>query len=157
MYARPLIHKYHGGLITGGSKNDVLFGGNGNDILQGGGGSDILLGGARNDTYNADNGDIIRDIDHTESVHFRGTHLKGGKWSEKEQAYIGKGGEKYKINNSRELIVSKGSNSITIQNYSKENKSFGIVLTNPDEIIVNISNKSAVEKDESMEFAYLVR
>lgn len=50
VYARPLLDKYHGGLITGGSKDDVLFGGNGNDILQGNGGYDILLGGAGNDT-----------------------------------------------------------------------------------------------------------
>ncbi len=26
VYARPLLDKYHGGLITGGSKDDVLFG-----------------------------------------------------------------------------------------------------------------------------------
>ena len=152
VYARPLLDKYHGGLITGGSKDDVLFGGNGNDILQGNGGYDILLGGAGNDTYNVDNGDIIRDTNHKGSVHFSGTHLKGGKWDEKEQSYVGKGGEKYKINSSGELIVSKGSNSITIQNYSKDKNSLGIVLADPDEILITISDKSAVEKDQTMEF-----
>ena len=152
VYARPLLDKYHGGLITGGSKDDVLFGGNGNDILQGNGGYDILLGGAGNDTYNANNGDIIRDIDHTGNVYFSGTHLKGGKWDEKEQSYIGKGGEKYKINSSGELIVSKGNNSITIQNYSKDKNSLGTVLADPDEILITISDKSAVEKDQTMEF-----
>ena len=152
VYARPLLDKYHGGLITGGSKDDVLFGGNGNDILQGNGGYDILLGGAGNDTYNVDNGDIIRDTDHKGSIHFSGTHLKGGKWDEKEQSYVGKGGEKYKINSSGELIVSKGSNSITIQNYSKDKNSLGIVLADPDEILITISDKSAVEKDQTMEF-----
>ena len=79
VYARPLFDNISG-LITGGNgyTNDVLFGGNGNDTLMGKNGNDILLGGNGFDTYNATNGDTIKDSDGKGSVYFNGHKLTGG-------------------------------------------------------------------------------
>ena len=151
VYARPLASKYHGGLIIGGNKDDVLFGGNNNDTLQGGKGSDILLGGAGNDKYLVDNGDIIKDTDHKGSVYF-GFELKGGKWDESKEAYIGKNNEIYTLNNNQLTVTKTNGDKITIQNYSKDKNSLGIILQDLNEVLISVSNETAKEKDEKMSF-----
>ena len=152
VYARPFALDAKG-LITGDSKDDVLFGGSGNDILQGGLGSDILLGGNGYDTYNADNGDFIRDIDGRGRIYLGGGKLTGGKWNEKKQAYIGKDGATYKLdNNSNILTVSKNGHQIIIDMFDKDKKTLDIVLQDAKEVLVSVSDVTAGEKDEKMEF-----
>lgn len=152
VYARPFALDAKG-LITGDSKDDVLFGGSGNDILQGGLGSDILLGGNGYDTYNADNGDFIRDIDGRGRIYLDGGKLTGGKWNEKKQAYIDKDGATYKLdNNSNILTVSKNGHQIIIDMFDKDKKTLDIVLQDAKEVLVSVSDVTAGEKDEKMEF-----
>ena len=78
VYARPLIDTGSKFSLFGNNKSDVLFGGNGNDTLMGKNGNDILLGGNGFDTYNATNGDTIKDSDGKGSVYFNGHKLTGG-------------------------------------------------------------------------------
>ncbi len=154
VYARPI------GIdipvsITGSFKDDVLFGGNKNDTLSGAiGDSDILVGGAGNDTYNANNKNIIRDIDHKGSVYFSGGKLTGGKYDKSKKAYVGNNGEIYKLSGST-LKVYKGSSSITIENYSKSKNSLGIILLDQGEISITISDNEKAEGvngEQSMNF-----
>ena len=152
VYARPFALDAKG-LITGDSKDDVLFGRSGIDILQAGRGSDLLLGGNGYDTYNADNGDFIRDIDGRGRIYLGGGKLTGGKWNEKKQAYIGKDGATYKLdNNSNILTVSKNGHQITVDMFDKDKKTLDIVLQDAKEVLVSVSDVTAGEKDEKMEF-----
>ena len=63
VYERPLVDIAGSYMLTGNSKDDVLFGSKGNDMLIGHAGSDILIGGAGKDDYFVDNGDTIKDSD----------------------------------------------------------------------------------------------
>ena len=134
----------------------MLFGGDGNDTLIGhsyGTGEDILLGGNGYDTYNADNGDFIRDIDGRGRIYLGGGKLTGGKWNEKKQAYIGKDGATYKLdNNSNILTVSKNGHQVIIDMFDKDKKTLDIVLQDAKEVLVSVSDVTAGEKDEKMEF-----
>ena len=160
VYARPLSSSFFpygvtpSGLLTGDYKDDVLFGGYGDDTLMGKNGSDLLIGGAGHDTYNATDGDIIRDSDGKGEVHFRGHKLTGGTYDEDKGVYVSKDYIEYKLQGNK-LIVSNFADTITIENYDKEQNSLGIYLLDKKDIIVTISDESKAEGDtagQSMNF-----
>lgn len=151
VYARPLTVNAKG-LITGGNKDDVIFGGNSNDTIQGNGGADILLGGLGYDTYNAGDGDYIRDIDGKGAVFFGGK-LTGGKWDEEKQAYIGSDGAIYKLSEDKStLTITKTQGTITIDKFDKNKNSLDIILQDADEILVSVPDATASEKSGKMNF-----
>jgi len=157
VYARPLTDNMSINLITGGIKSDVLFGGNGNDTIQGGDGKDLLIGGNGFDTYNASDWDIIKDSDGKGNVYFRGHKLTGGKWSEIENRYMSDDRAlRYELSNDGTLTVYDGMyNSITIENFNKDRNDLDIVLLDPKDITVSISNNESSEGDspnQSMKF-----
>ena len=156
VYARPLSSSFFpygvtpSGLLTGDYKDDVLFGGYGDDTLMGENGSDLLIGGAGHDTYNATDGDIIRDSDGKGEVHFRGHKLTGGTYDEDKGVYVSKDYIEYKLQGNK-LIVSDFADTITIE----EQNSLGIYLLDKKDIIVTISDESKAEGDtagQSMNF-----
>ena len=113
IYSRP-ITKNSPSLITGGAGNDVLFGSNVDDTLMGGSGSDLLLGGAGFDTYNTNNGDIIKDSDGNGAVYLAGSKLTGGAWNESKNAYISDDGTIYRLDGTT-LSVTKLNQTIQIE------------------------------------------
>lgn len=157
IYARP-FETYQGGHIIGGTKDDVLFGGDkddklfggsGNDMLIGHGGADLLIGGAGKDDYFVDNGDTIKDSDGKGRVFLSSTNIQltGGTQIEKgSKIYKGKDGTKYELKDS-DLIIN---DSITIENFSNDN--LEIHLSKFGEIIISISDATAVEKAGKMTF-----
>ena len=162
VYARPLSSSFFpygvtpSGLLTGGNgyTNDVLFGGYGDDTLMGKNGSDLLIGGAGHDTYNATYGDIIRDSDGKGEVYFKGHKLTGGTYDEDKGVYVSKDYIEYKLQGNK-LIVSNLADTITIENYDREQNSLGIYLLDKKDIIVTISDESKAEGDtasQSMKF-----
>ena len=148
VYARPFMPNAQGSLF-GNGKNDVLFGSNGNDILNGHAGSDILIGGAGKDDYFVDNGDTIKDSDGKGRVFLSSTNIQltGGTQTKKgSKIYKGKGGVKYELKGS-DLIIN---DNITIENFSNDN--LEIHLSKFGEIIISISDATAVEKAGKMTF-----
>jgi len=146
VYARPLTDNMSVNLITGGIKSDVLFGGNGNDTIQGGDGKDLLIGGNGFDTYNASDWDIIKDSDGKGNVYFRGHKLTGGKWSEIENRYMSDDRAlRYELSNDGTLTVYDGMyNSMTIENFNKDRNDLDIVLLDPKDITVSISDNEMI-------------
>ena len=139
--ANDILKDYNGG-------DDTLIGYGGDDYLDGGEGADTLKGGSGNDTYIANDGDKIRDSDHTGKVEFGGIELKGGKWDSEKELYVDNNNSNitYTLEGST-LTVSDGSGSITINEYDKEKESLGIVLEKIVDIEVNISEVTVNEKD----------
>ncbi len=143
VYMRPLKGRY--GLATGNYMNDVLFGGNKNDTLQGGNGSDLLIGGDGFDTYNAGILDIIRDSDGKGEVYFKGYKLTGGTYDKDRDLYISDDYIKYKLHNDGRLEVSYIGDNITIENFNKDNNDLGIILIDPEDIVVTIHDNQSTE------------
>lgn len=115
VYSRPLF-KNAQGLVTGNTKDDVLFGSSKNDTLQGGSGYDILIGGDGFDKYNVSGGDIIKDSDGKGAVYFHGK-LTGGK-AYQDNWYMDKQGNTYYLDGST-LTVYSGSDTITKKTSTK--------------------------------------
>ncbi len=147
IYTRPFMPNAQGSLF-GNTKDDVLFGGNGNDMLIGHGGLDILIGGSGKDDYFVDNGDTIKDSDGEGRVFLENHQLTGGTQIEKgSQIYKGKDGTKYELKDNGDLLIN---DSITIENFSNDN--LEIHLSEFDEINVTISDATAIEKAEKINF-----
>lgn len=132
VYARPIDPNgtYDRSIISG-SGDDVIFGGTGNDYLNGLDGNDILVGGKGADHYKANNGDTIIDSDGQGYVELGIDRLDGGKWDKDKNAYVGGILENiyYTLDkNSGTLTVKGEAGTITIENYSKDEKSLGIIL-----------------------------
>lgn len=149
--ATNLNNKNH--TLNGTSADDRLIDRNGgDDTLIGGAGNDYLEGGKGFDTYITDNGDIINDSDGKGNVTLSGTTLIGGVWDKDKNAYLSYDKTiSYTLSGNR-LTVKKGTETITIENYNKEEKSLGITLKENKDIKVSISKQSAVEALEQMDF-----
>ncbi|MFD1216105.1 calcium-binding protein [Microbulbifer celer] len=124
--------------LNGGNGSDTLKGGDGNDILDGEEGADYLYGGSGNDIYAADSEDEITDDDGKGSVYLDGSLLAGGTREEDdpENEYRDSRGNVYVLSGST-LTINDG---LTIHNYSKDQSSLNIVLSDEEE-----------EEDESPE------
>ena len=147
VYERPLVDIAGSYMLTGNSKDDVLFGSKGNDMLIGHGGSDILIGGAGKDDYFVDNGDTIKDSEGKGRVFLSSTNIQltGGTQIEKgSKIYKGKDGTKYKIRDNGDLLIN---GNITIENFSNDN-----LESEFDEINVSIFDATAVKKAGKMTF-----
>lgn len=160
-YARPLTG--YSGIVKGNpiaTKSDVLFGGDGNDTLIGhsyGTGEDILIGGNGYDTYQAYGDNTIIDSDGRGKVEFDGQVLKGGKWDSKRGAYINNNGAfeiiyKYDEKSKTLTVQNHRLDTVTIQNFNKDQNSLDIILQDADEVLISVSDVTAGEKDEKMEF-----
>jgi Ca2+-binding RTX toxin-like protein len=123
---------------------NIINGGNKDDYLDGGAGADTLKGGTGDDTYIANDGDTISDSDGQGTVSFSNTTLIKGVWNSETETYEGDGGE-YSLSGST-LTFTKGSQSVTIENYDKENKSLGIELEKSVDIEVYIKVNNVVEE-----------
>ena len=132
--------------------NGILYlGGDGNDTITGTDKDDIFKGGSGNDKYYAGNGDTIEDDDKGEgSVYFNSNSpLTGGTYDKDKACYVG-GIYEYHLNGNTLIVTDTAKNeSITINNYSKKDKSLGIDLIEADEIDIIISNATVTEGDES--------
>ena len=137
--------------LIGGKGSDKLYGGKGDDILVGHTGSmidddirDELYGGDGFDTYYVGDKDVIFDSDGKGKVVFEGVELKGGTYDKDKGVYLSKDGLiEYRLNESggkSTLTVQKGGKSITINEFSKEDKSLGIKLAN-SKVEVSVTNK----------------
>ena len=142
--------------LIGGKGSDKLYGGRGNDTLIGHTGSmidddirDELYGGDGFDTYYVGDKDIIFDSDGKGRVVFEGVELKGGTYDKDKGAYVSKDGLiEYRLNESggkSTLTVQKGGKSITINEFSKEDKSLGIKLAN-SKVEVSVTNKEGSDR-----------
>lgn len=154
VYERPLVDIAGSYMLTGNSKDDVLFGGSGDDMLNGHAGSDILIGGSGKDDYFVDNGDTIKDSDGKGRVFLSSTNIQltGGTQIEKgSKIYKGKDGTKYEIDGYNLII----NDNITIEHFSKIANTLDIVLVDTDDIVVTIGNNQSTEGGNgkhSMEF-----
>ncbi|WP_421716862.1 calcium-binding protein [Arcobacter arenosus] len=133
--------------LYGNGGNDTLIGNGGDDYLDGGEGSDTLKGGSGFDTYIANDGDTISDSDGKGTVSFLNTTLTKGVWNSETETYEGDGGE-YSLSGST-LTFTKGSQSVIIENYDKENKSLGIELEKSVDIEVSIQGSHVGEASGS--------
>ena len=122
----------------------------GNDIIIGSSGKDTMYGGSGYDSYYAGSGDTIEDDDKGQGVVvFNGVHLTGGTYDKDKACYVG-GIYEYHLNGNTLIVTDTAKNeSITINNYSKKDKSLGIDLIEADEIDIIISNATVTEGDES--------
>ena len=123
----------------------------GDDIIIGSAGKDTMYGGSGNDKYYAGNGDTIEDDDKGEgSVYFNSNSpLTGGTYDKDKACYVG-GIYEYHLNGNTLIVTDTAKNeSITINNYSKKDKSLGIDLIEADEIDIIILNTTVTEGDES--------
>ncbi len=146
--------------IEGGEGADIIDGGDGNDILIGGytkdkvdAQSDMLKGGKGNDTYISGNMDIIKDDDGKGKVYFEGFKLTGGvlkSVSGLTRTYEGDGGI-YRLNGNT-LTFTKEGKILTIENFHKLPKDLEINLRDKGEIVISISDASAMEAQEQMGF-----
>lgn len=129
----------YGGVNNGKDNDD-----DGDDIIYGGEGKDTIYGGTGFDTYHVGDKDIIFDSDGKGKVFFDGVELKGGTYDKDKGAYVSKDGLiEYRLNESggkSTLNVQKDGKSITINEFSKEDKSLGIKLAN-SKIEVSVTNK----------------
>jgi Ca2+-binding RTX toxin-like protein len=113
--------------------------------------NDILEGGDGFDTYLVDGGitfgDIINDSDRKGKVEFQGIDLTGQKTKEKDSnLYKDDDGFTYEEQNGK-LIVTKGTESITIKNW--ENKALGIELVDNKDIEVSITESANASEGDS--------
>ncbi|PSM52688.1 hypothetical protein CBLAS_0802 [Campylobacter blaseri] len=179
VYSRPLAESFSG-TIKGGqnSSNDVLFGGSGDDYFISGRGNDILIGGDGNDTFvsydghEIDGGNgfdtymlngsaTIKDSDGKGRVFLNSKLMKGGKFSYSkngEDLYFN-GSDIYSYNKSTKTltILTGSAGNVTIENFNKDKNDLGIVLLDKDEIAIEVSDSSAKEKEESMEFTITLK
>ena len=87
-------------------------------------------------------------------VYFKGHKLTGGTYDEDKGVYVSKDYIEYKLQGNK-LIVSNLADTITIENYDREQNSLGIYLLDKKDIIVTISDESKAEGDtagQSMNF-----
>lgn len=159
-------------IIEGGGGNDVLFGGYDTDTIRGGIGNDTidaaqqdgpsgnpfdntspdqLWGGNGADTFFANHGDVINDIDAGDTVTFDGVRLNGGSRRQESGSSSGLSGTYTTAYNpitytydedTKTLVVANGSNQITIKDF--ENGEAGIRLKtfgSRDELQVNDTEK----------------
>ena len=142
--------------LIGGNGSDKLYGGRGSDTLVGHTGSmiddnirDELYGGQGFDTYYVGDKDVIFDSDGKGKVVFEGVELKGGTYDKDKGVYLSKDGLiEYRLNKSGGksiLTVQKGDKSITINEFSKEDKSLGIKLAN-SKVEVSVTNKEGGDR-----------
>ena len=144
--------------ITTGDGEDTISGGEGSDKIKSGGGKDILSagldsdedtleGGEGDDEYHVYNNDTIIDSDGKGKVWFNSTsYLTGGVETKPGSKIYTGGGYTYHLNGSNLKVVQDSTKySITIKDYSKENKSLNIKLV--DKVGINISDNSADEGD----------
>ena len=123
----------------------------GNDIIIGSAGKDTMYGGSGYDSYYAGSGDTIEDDDKGEgSVYFNSNSpLTGGTYDKDKACYVG-GIYEYHLNGNTLIVTDTAKNeSITINNYSKKDKSLGIDLIEADEIDIIISNATVTKGDEN--------
>jgi type I secretion target GGXGXDXXX repeat protein domain protein len=143
--------------IYAGQGKDTIYGGNGKDTIytDNDDKEDLLYGGTGFDTYYVGDKDIIFDSDGKGKVVFDGVELKGGTYDKDKGAYVSKDGLiEYRLNESggkSTLTVQKGGKSITINEFSKEDKSLGVELYG-GKITVSISDSSAIESAQTMKF-----
>lgn len=143
------ISKEPNGMLSGNSKSDVLFGGSGDDLLQGRNGDDLLIGGVGYDTYFTDSKDTIKDSDSKGQVYFHGRKLTDGTQIEKgSNIYKTKDNIKYELIDNK-LIVN---DTLIIEDFNPYQECLDITLHKVDEIAVNVSNATAVEKAGKMNF-----
>ncbi|QCD51747.1 calcium-binding protein [Campylobacter sp. RM16192] len=142
-------------LVGDQNADNILIDSNGgDDVLKGGNKKDILKGGRGFDTYYAGNGDIITDSDGRGKVYFDNVILKGGTYDKNKKAYISDDkSTEYRLSGNK-LIVSKGSKTLTINNFKnlKTNPHLGITLLEADDIEVSVSDESAFEANGIMDF-----
>ena len=139
-------YKYDVGMLSGGTKSDVLFGGSHKDILIGHGRGDLLIGGAGADDYFVNSGDIIDDSDKQGRI-FDGYSRKqytGGTYDKDRGCYVGDENGWYKMEGD-DLIVN---GNIRVKHFNKENNDLGITLLEADEIAVSLEGKSSVAEGD---------
>ncbi|MDD7423345.1 MAG: hypothetical protein PUK41_08355, partial [Campylobacter hominis] len=97
---------------------------NNNDTIIGGAGTDTIYGGSGFDTYRVGNGDTIYDDKDGEgTVFFNNIELTGGTYDKDKACYVG-GIYEYHLNGNTLIVTDTAKNeSITINNYSKKDKS----------------------------------
>ena len=139
---RDIGNDFNDEILRGTNKNDLIFGEKGHDVINGGRGNDVLYGasddrdddvadtlkgGTGFDTYYVGDKDIIFDSDGKGKVVFDGVELKEETYDKNKGAYVSKDGLiEYRLNESggkSTLNVQKGDKSITINEFSKEDKS----------------------------------
>ena len=160
VYARPLVNITEN-ILIGDKKNDVLFGGSCKDIFIGHGGNDLFIGGDGKDDYFVNNSFItIKDSDGKGRVFDNNyKQLRGGTYSHSkngEDKYFD-GDTVYSLNKSTKTlhISSSGNGSVTIENFNKDRNDLDIVLLDPKDITVSISDNESSEGDspnQSMKF-----
>ena len=132
--------------------NGILYlGGDGDDTITGTDKADIFKGGSGYDTYKAGDGDTIEDDDKGQGfVYFNSNSpLTGGTYDKDKACYVG-GIYEYHLNGNTLIVTDTAKNeSITINNYSKKDKSLGIDLIEADEIDIIISNATVTKGDEN--------
>ena len=137
--------------IYAGQGKDTIYGGNGKDTIytDNDDKKDLLYGGQGFDTYYVGDKDVIFDSDGKGIVVFEGVELKGGTYDKDKGAYVSKDGLiEYRLNESggkSTLTVQKGGKSITINEFSKEDKSLGIKLAN-SKVEVSVTNKEGDDR-----------
>ena len=121
----------------------------GDDLLQGRNGDDLLIGGVGYDTYFTDSKDTIKDSDSKGQVYFHGRKLTDGTQIEKgSNIYKTKDNIKYELIDNK-LIVN---DTLIIEDFNPYQECLDITLHKVDEIAVNVSNATAVEKAGKMNF-----
>ena len=135
--------------IVGSEYDDILYSNDKNNTDDKA--KDILSGRSGFDTYYVGDKDIIFDSDGKGKVVFDGVELTGGTYDKDKGAYVSKDGLiEYRLNESggkSTLTVQKGGKSITINEFSKEDKSLGITLLDANEIGISISDNQTNEGD----------
>ncbi|RKV91648.1 MAG: hypothetical protein D8H92_15060, partial [Campylobacter sp.] len=137
--------------IYAGQGKDTIYGGNGKDTIytDNDDKKDLLYGGTGFDTYYVGDKDVIFDSDGKGIVVFEGVELKGGTYDKDKGVYLSKDGLiEYRLNESggkSTLTVQKGGKSITINEFSKEDKSLGIKLAN-SKVEVSVTNKEGGDR-----------
>ena len=160
-------------MLIGGGGKDILYGMGGSDTLQGGAGDDRLVGGYSDkvdtftdtleggdgtDTYISGDSDHIMDSDGKGKIYFEGQKLTGGvlkSVSGLTRTYEGDGGI-YKLSGNT-LTFTKEGKILTIENFHKLPKDLEINLRDKGEIVISISDASAMEAQEQMGFAVSLR
>ena len=134
----------YGGVNNGKDNDD-----DGDDTIYAGQGKDTIYGGTGFDTYYVGDKDVIFDSDGKGIVVFEGAELKGGTYDKDKGVYLSKDGLiEYRLNESggkSTLTVQKGGKSITINEFSKEDKSLGIKLAN-SKVEVSVTNKEGGDR-----------
>ena len=134
----------YGGVNNGKDNDD-----DGDDTIYAGQGKDTIYGGTGFDTYYVGDKDVIFDSDGKGRVVFEGAELKGGTYDKDKGVYLSKDSLiEYRLNESggkSTLTVQKDGKSITINEFSKEDKSLGIKLAN-SKVEVSVTNKEGGDR-----------